>query len=488
MVLSNHLGTGFQLLLRLALIASLLATLGVTMSRSASAQTTTFSNSSSITINTYPEASNPFPSTINVSGLDGQICTLTLTLHDLSVASIAGTSVLLVSPAEARKMVVMSEVGSGNVTNVTLTIDDAAADFLPFWWAPGTGTYRPTDYGSPSAGRVFSWPAPSGASRPASAGAATLTSVFGGIDPNGAWSLYVQDFWHSAGVVNGGWSLTITSGADCTPPVISPTVTGTLGQNGWYTNDVGVSWLVTDPDSAIASSTGCDATTIDADTAGTTLTCAATSAGGTASQSTTIKRDATAPTLNPSASPSATMNVGESVVVSPNASDAMSGVASQSCDAVDTSTPGTKDVTCRATDLAGNTAETTIWIEVEEEAATGYVFSGFQSPVNPEALNMAKAGQAIPLKFRVTDSTGSPVSDLTQVSVRSAGVACGIGGDLIGDPVEAYATGKSGLQNLGNGYYQFNWSTEKGWANICRLLQLDLGDGITHTALFHFKK
>jgi hypothetical protein len=92
--------------------------------------------------------------------------------------------------------------------------------------------------------------------------------------------------------------------SDTTPPVITPTVTATLGLNGWYTSDVTVSWSVSDPESGIASSGGCDSTTINSDTTGTTLTCFATNGAGlTNSVSVTIKRDATAPTvaLNPSA-------------------------------------------------------------------------------------------------------------------------------------------------------------------------------------------
>jgi hypothetical protein len=56
---------------------------------------------------------------------------------------------------------------------------------------------------------------------------------------------------------------------------------------------------VVDNESAITTQAGCGATTINMDTpaAGTTPTCTATSAGGTASQSVTIKRDATAPTV-----------------------------------------------------------------------------------------------------------------------------------------------------------------------------------------------
>ncbi|HEX4773807.1 MAG TPA: hypothetical protein VH351_23440, partial [Bryobacteraceae bacterium] len=40
--------------------------------------------------------------------------------------------------------------------------------------------------------------------------------------------------------------------ADITPPVISPQITGTLGNNGWYRSAVTVNWTVTDPESGIA--------------------------------------------------------------------------------------------------------------------------------------------------------------------------------------------------------------------------------------------
>lgn len=51
-----------------------------------------------------------------------------------------------------------------------------------------------------------------------------------------------------------------------------------------------------------------------------------------------------------------------------------------------------------------------------------------------------------------------------------------------------YAAGVSGLQNLGNGYYQFNWATPKSYANSCKTLHLALGDGADHTAQFKFTK
>ena len=83
---------------------------------------------------------------------------------------------------------------------------------------------------------------------------------------------------------------------DTTPPVIVPTITGTLGNNGWYTSDVTVSWNVSDPESGIASSTGSEPTTLTTDTPGTTLTCSATNGVGlTSSASVTIKIDKSAP-------------------------------------------------------------------------------------------------------------------------------------------------------------------------------------------------
>jgi hypothetical protein len=85
---------------------------------------------------------------------------------------------------------------------------------------------------------------------------------------------------------------------DSTPPLITPTIAGQLGDNGWYTSDVEVSWSVTDPESGVTTSTGCDTTSVTADTTGVTLTCTSTSGGGSANQSVTIKRDATAPSVS----------------------------------------------------------------------------------------------------------------------------------------------------------------------------------------------
>ena len=116
-----------------------------------------------------------------------------------------------------------------------------------------------------------------------------------------------------------------------------------------------------------------------------------------------------------------------------------------------------------------------------------YKFEGFYSPVNNNGvLNSAKAGQAIPLKWRLLDANDHPVTDLPSVTVTVKGLSCGLGST--NDLVEEYAAGSSGLQNLGNGYYQFNWKSPSAYAYSCKTLYLDLGDGSPRTALFKFTK
>src|SRR5439155_383069 len=67
---------------------------------------------------------------------------------------------------------------------------------------------------------------------------------------------------------------------DTTPPVITPSIAGTTGANGWYVSNVTVAWSVTDPESGITFSSGCGPTTLTADTAGITLVCTATNGVG----------------------------------------------------------------------------------------------------------------------------------------------------------------------------------------------------------------
>jgi hypothetical protein len=94
--------------------------------------------------------------------------------------------------------------------------------------------------------------------------------------------------------------------SDSTPPNISYVLDPASpdGDNGWYKSNVSLTWTVTDGESAISSTTGCDNQNITADQAATTYSCSATSAGGSAGPvNVSIKRDATNPTISGSVLP-----------------------------------------------------------------------------------------------------------------------------------------------------------------------------------------
>jgi hypothetical protein len=116
-----------------------------------------------------------------------------------------------------------------------------------------------------------------------------------------------------------------------------------------------------------------------------------------------------------------------------------------------------------------------------------YHFGGFEDPVKSGVLNVTKTGRTIPLKWRLTDASGAPITNLSQAVVTVTDLSCTAGSSSNLD-VES-ASGSSGLQNLGNGYYQFNWKAPSSYANSCKLLQLTLGEGIgARTAQFQFTK
>jgi hypothetical protein len=118
-----------------------------------------------------------------------------------------------------------------------------------------------------------------------------------------------------------------------------------------------------------------------------------------------------------------------------------------------------------------------------------YTFDGFFSPIeNTPVVNQAKAGQTVPVKWRIVDKNGLPISDPASfVSLTSYGVNCAT---FAGDPtnsVEEVAAGSSGLQYQGDGWWQFNWKTSKAYKGQCRTMKLTLDDKSEHTASFSFK-
>jgi len=163
-------------------------------------------------------------------------------------------------------------------------------------------------------------------------------------------------------------SATATFKYDSSPPVVTPSVTGKLGANGWYTGDVSVDWSASDSVSDIDSSSGCTTTSLTSDTAGKTLTCTATNGAGLTTQSSvTVKIDRSAPDTNITGGPSGTVtSTAASFTFSasePGATFACSldGGGFQPCNSPQTYsglTDGSHSFQVRATDPAGNADQT----------------------------------------------------------------------------------------------------------------------------------
>ncbi len=169
--------------------------------------TSSFSNPAPITIPgtgtgaSTGAPSNPYPSTINVSGVTGTVSKVTVDLFNFNHTFPGDVDALLVGPG-GQKLLLMSDVGGGtDAVNVNLTFDDAAA---PIGATVVSGTFRPTNSG---AGDLFPAPAPAGPYPDPQ-----QLSIFNGLDPNGVWSLFVvDDAGADAGNINGGWRLNITT-------------------------------------------------------------------------------------------------------------------------------------------------------------------------------------------------------------------------------------------------------------------------------------
>ncbi len=241
---------------------------------------------------------------------------------------------------------------------------------------------------------------------------------------------------------------------DTTPPLITPTVSGTLGNNGFYTSDVTVNWSVSDPNSNVFSTNGCGQTVISSDTTGTVLTCTAESFGGSANQSVTIKRDATAPVLAglngnsvDSGTPAA---VNYSISVSDNLDPSPAAVCSPA--AGSTFAVGITNVTCNAADAAGNAAQQSVFqvyvlapgneatpvgddVTVQSTTGTELTFDNVSSPGVTAIQPISDPEQAgtIPGGFSVS---GSIAFEISTTATFSGPITSCLSVPTVDDPVE----------------------------------------------------
>ncbi len=118
-----------------------------------------------------------------------------------------------------------------------------------------------------------------------------------------------------------------------------------------------------------------------------------------------------------------------------------------------------------------------------------YDFAGFFAPIDTGLLNSAKAGQSVPAKWRLTDGLGAAIDNPASFTgLYSYEIDClDFQGDVL-DSIEEYAAGSSGLQYNGDGYWQFNWKTPKGYVGTCRAMYVLFDSGATSPVVkFQFK-
>ena len=230
--------------MRLLVVGALLA-LGVPL-LSGTASAETFSNPEPIVVPLPPppttgcptpdcpsNKATPYPSEIEVSGVDGTVTDVNVTLHDLTheLNGPDDLDIMLVAPDDTAVMLMSDACGAPENAHfpttepITLTLDDAAAAPLPADTACSTGTFQPLDDEDAEFGGGAVAREPDGFPDAPASPASSLLSTFNGIDPNGTWRLYVVDDWPNtpdpngmAGQIACGWSLVIND-----PTALPPT-------------------------------------------------------------------------------------------------------------------------------------------------------------------------------------------------------------------------------------------------------------------------
>jgi hypothetical protein len=189
--------------------------------------------------------------------------------------------------------------------------------------------------------------------------------------------------------------------ADTTAPAAAPTQAPVANANGWNNSDVSVNWNWTDAGSGIDPN---NCTQSSTSTGEGTLTLTSTCqdlAGNKASASYSVKVDKTSPTVA-FAGNAGTYTVAQSVSISCSASDALSGLASETCPSVSGTAwslgLGTHTVSATATDNAGNTgsasASYTVTVDETSLCALVHTFSTNSGIANSLCVKLDAAGAA----------------------------------------------------------------------------------------------
>jgi len=247
---------------------------------------------------------------------------------------------------------------------------------------------------------------------------------------------------------------------------------------GWNNSDVTVNWSCSD-NVGVLSPTVTQVVSGEGSSLSVTGTCTDTSGNTTPDTQTGINIDKTAPSLSPAVSPNPAILNG-SATVSANASDGLSGLDMVNCGALDTSSVGSKSVTCTATDKAGNSNSASINYGVQYANAgtkcKGVPGHEILQPINLDGSSVFKAGSTVPAKFRVCGEDGisigtdGVVTSFRLIQIISNGIETNVDEAVL-------STTPDDVFRSGNQQWVFNINTKNLAADNTYIYLITLNDG-----------
>lgn len=207
--------------------------------------------------------------------------------------------------------------------------------------------------------------------------------------------------------------------SDDIKPTISSSLTGTAGENGWYTSDVNYKLMAEDNIGVKQITYTCENVTnkylneFTISKEGTTkISSVAEDYNNNSSETITdtINIDKTPPVITANIEDGSEFELNQTVPFTFNANDSVSGLGSvvstvESGNIIDTATPGNKTINVTAIDKAGNRVTKIINYKVV------YKFGGILQPINNDGSSIFKLGSTVPVKFQLKDSNGAIVNN-----------------------------------------------------------------------------